>query len=424
MSHEFWLKISEKWFRAFEKWFRSRAFPLLAHFASKSGIDAYARTRYVLYDERQASPEPLFTSPLSTTEFSAVNHRKINMASEEPNPSTKPSQNGKLNRFAYQTSVLVTRPEWEKNIKSLLVSFQTAGLANHPNLRRSEDKTAWHQYLSSICYPSQPFHGIYDVESVQKLPKLRTAIKKKVLDILSALHNLAEKKRKAQENLSENERLGSKLHTTFTENVKNDTSRIEKTKNDAALLAKELIESEEGMNLRPPGHQVINHVINIVDEIDDDSMLYQPPIVRKTCAGLEQGKTDGTSSASSKTKCAPTSSSSLHFVNHESSISRPKRQSSGYTGQESKRRGLDAIDSLDKGTEQIVEEQRKLFPLIHQHILSTIPTEKELNEKKLMGRLESLVTRLNSLKASENGNSPMAVKIRNEIMIINMQLDV
>jgi hypothetical protein len=85
---------------------------------------------------------------------------------------------------------------------------------------------------------------------------------------------------------------------------------------------------------------------------------------------------------------------------------------------------LDAIDSLDKGTEQIVEEQRKLFPLIHQHILSTIPTEKELNEKKLMGRLESLVTRLNSLKASENGNSPMAVKIRNEIMIINMQLDV
>jgi hypothetical protein len=34
-----------------------------------------------------------------------------------------------------------------------LVSFQTAGLANHPNLRRSEDKTAWHQYLSSICYP-------------------------------------------------------------------------------------------------------------------------------------------------------------------------------------------------------------------------------------------------------------------------------
>ena len=78
-------------------------------------------------------------------------------------------------------------------------------------------------------------------------------MKKKVLDILAALHDLAENKRKVQENLSENERLGSKLHTLFTQNVQNDTSRIERTKNEATILANKLIASEKIMNLRPPG---------------------------------------------------------------------------------------------------------------------------------------------------------------------------
>ena len=332
------------------------------------------------------------------------------MASEKPNPSTKSSQN----RLGYQTSVLVTRPEWKENIKTLLELFEVAGLTNHPNLRRSDDKKAWHQYLLSLCYPSQPFHGIYDTKTVLESVKLRTAMKKKILDILAALHDLAENKRNVQENLSENERLGSKLHTLFTQNVQNDTSRIERTKNEAAILANELIASEKIMNLRPPGFNVI---------VLDDDIDSPPSVVRKNFAGLDQGMTDGARSASVKSKSVPAASSSLHFENHESSISRPKRQASGYTGQEAKRRGLDAINSLDEGTKQIFQQQNKIFPLIHRHIMSNIPTEKELTESNLMARLDTLVKRLNPLKASENNNNPMALKIRNEIMIINTEID-
>ena len=39
VSHEFWLKISEKWFRSFEKWFRYSSKPLFTGSSSKSGFD-------------------------------------------------------------------------------------------------------------------------------------------------------------------------------------------------------------------------------------------------------------------------------------------------------------------------------------------------------------------------------------------------
>ena len=270
------------------------------------------------------------------------------------------------------TSVLITRPEWAAPIESLLTSFKEGGLVDYPSSRSQESKRKWYVFCVGICNPSQPFHGYFDLGDIMNQSKTRYCVKCKVLEMLKALHELAEKKRENRQDLSENERLGSKLHTTFLQNLTSEKASIMERKEVSAKLAEKLNQTSQKMHLNPPAP--------IIDLCNGSEVTSPPSIERISIptSGFAQGRQDGTKSRQNKS-C---SCSSLHFGTTEKHLTRPTRDETRYAGHAVKRRGLDRIEDLDDSSKAILEGQQVLFPLVANYFARVMPDGKELQEKK------------------------------------------
>ena len=339
--------------------------------------------------------------------FSDVDLRISNMSTETA------SKNGRTKRFEYMTSVLITRPEWADPIESLLTSFKEGGLVDYPSSRSQESKRKWYVFCVGICNPSQPFHGYFDLGAIMNQPKTRYGVKSKVLEILKALHELAEKKRENHQDLSENERLGSKLHTTFNKNLASEKSSIVEKKEESAKLAEKLNQASQKMHLNPPSP--------IID-LCNGSKVTSPPSIERISSpksGFAQGRQDGAKSR----KIKSCSSSSLHFGTSEKDLTRPTRDETGYAGHAAKRRGLDRIEDLDKSSKAILEGQQVLFPLVANYFARVMPDGKEIQEKKLLDKLGNLVKRHESLVAVGSQDTDIAKRLVDEILAINLQLE-